>query len=379
MPAFDLDTALSAALGMGASDLHVKVPAVPRVRVDGELIDLHGFEAVTPQDTQLMRDRLLTSQVKQDDFERNGSADISYFTNESRFRVAVFSQRGSTSFVFRAIPEAPEWSTLGLPDVIMTWADEKRGLVVVTGPTGSGKSTTCAAIVDTVNSRHNSHILTIEDPIEFLHADKQALVCQREIGTDAPSYQEALRAALRQDPDVILVGEVRDEETAMTALHAAETGHLVLCTMHTLDAAETIQRFVGLFSAARASQARAMLSTTLVGISSQRLMPAPGGGRVLNTEILVNTSRIRDLIADESGGGDLAGVIADGEFYGMRSFDQDLLGHVQGGRISRETALQYSSDPHDLKLSMQAAGMESFGSRERADETPLMPESDYAA
>jgi twitching motility protein PilT len=378
MPAFDLDSALRAALEMGASDLHVKVPAVPRVRVDGELIDLPGFAPVTPMDTQLMRDRILTSQVKQDDFERNGSADLSYFIPESRFRVAVFSQRGSSSFVFRAIPAAPEWSTLGLPDVIMTWADEKRGLVVVTGPTGSGKSTTCAAIVDTVNSRHRSHILTIEDPIEFLHDDKRALVCQREIGTDAPSYQEALRAALRQDPDVILVGEVRDEETAMTALHAAETGHLVLCTMHTLDAAETIQRFVGLFSEARASLARSMLATTLVGISSQRLMPAPGGGRVLNTEILVNTSRIRDLVADEAGGGDLAGVIAAGEFYGMRTFDQDLLEHVQAGRIDREVALQYSTDPHDLKLSMQAAGMESFGSRERAEELPA-PETDYAA
>ncbi len=378
--AFDLDFALRAALELGASDLHVKVPSVPRVRVDGELVDLPGFDRVKPEDTHLLKARFLTTQIKQEAFAQRGSADLSYFTPEARFRVAAFSQRNSPSFVFRAIPTAPEADQLGLPDVISSWADEKRGLVVVTGPTGSGKSTTCAAVVDLINRRHSCHILTIEDPIEFLHRDQRALVCQREIGTDAPTYHEALRAALRQDPDVILVGEIRDEETAMTALRAAETGHLVLCTMHTVDAAETVQRFIDLFGQTRAALARQMLSGTLVGISSQRLVPGVNGGRVLNAEILVNTSRVRDLVADESGQHDLAVAIAAGEFYGMQTFDQDLLAHVREGRLDRDVAIQYSTNAHDFKLLMHAAGMESFGAREDAPAiTPPLPDPPISA
>jgi twitching motility protein PilT len=386
MPFFDLDSALRVALEMGASDLHVKVPSPPRVRVDGELIPLPGFEPITPEDTNLMRERILTSPVKQDQFETNGSADLSYFTPEGRFRVAAFSQRSSPSFVFRAIASAPTADQLGLPAVISSWADAKRGLVVITGPTGSGKSTTCAALVDMVNAKHPCHIITIEDPIEFLHLDKKALVSQREIGSDAPTYREALRAALRQDPDVILVGEVRDEETAMTALRAAETGHLVLCTMHTVDAPETVQRFIDLFGESRAQLARQMLAGALVGISSQRLVPGANGGRVLNAEVLVNSSRIRDLIGDETGQHDIALAVAAGEYYGMQTFDQDLLEHVRGGRLTRDVALQYSTNAHDLKLLMHSAGLEQFGTQRPEDAAasaqPVPPPSvapDYAA
>ena len=238
--AFDLDTALETALALGASDLHVKVPSVPRVRVNGQLRELEGFAPITPGDADSVRERVLLSAAKQKLFEETGSVDLSYFTSHGRFRVAAFTQRGSASFVFRAIPSAPATETLGLPPTVLSWADELRGLVVITGPTGSGKSTTGAALIDRVNQTRPLHILTIEDPIEYLHPDSKAIITQREIGIDAPTYHSALRAALRQDPDVILIGEVRDEETAMTALRAAETGHLVLCTMHTINASETV-------------------------------------------------------------------------------------------------------------------------------------------
>ena len=370
MAAFDLDLALRRALELGASDLHVKVPSPPRVRLDGELVDLPGADPLAPEDTDRVFARVVTSELKRRSFDERGSADLSYFTREGRFRVAAFRQRNSASFVFRAIAAAPEAGDLGLPPVFSSWADEHRGLVVVTGPTGSGKSTSCAAILDMVNRRRRCHILTIEDPIEFLHPDRRALVCQREIGSDAASYHDALRAALRQDPDVILVGEVRDEETAMTALRAAETGHLVLCTMHTVNAPETVQRFIDLFGETRTALARQMLAGTLVGISSQRLVPGAHGGRTLNAEIVVNSSRVRDLIADGAPQHELMKAIGAGEYYGMQTFDQDLLAHVKAGAIARDTAVAYATSAHDFKLSLVAAGVDRMGSRPQAGEAP---------
>ena len=273
--AFDLDTALETALALGASDLHVKVPVRaarpdrrPPARARGLRADHargHRGGAATA---------CWCSDAKRELFDETGAVDLSYFTTHGRFRVAAFTQRGSASFVFRAIPSAPATETLGLPPTVLSWADELRGLVVITGPTGAGKSTTAAALIDRVNQTRPLHILTIEDPIEYLHPDAKSIVTQREIGLDAPTYHVALRAALRQDPDVILIGEVRDEETAMTALRAAETGHLVLCTMHTINASETVQRFIDLFGERQASLARQMLAATLVGIVSQRLVPA---------------------------------------------------------------------------------------------------------
>ena len=354
--AFDLDTALADTICVGASDLHLKVPSPPRIRVGGELLDLPSHERMGPEDTLAVKEQVLTSDVKRSEFERNGSADLSYFTPKGRFRVSAFSQRGSASFVFRVVPSAPQADELGLPDTVTGWSDARRGLVVVSGPTGSGKSTTCAAIIDRANRRRACHILTIEDPIEFLHVDREAIVCQREIGLDAPSHQVALRAALRQDPDIIMVGEVRDEETAMTALRAAETGHLVLCTLHTVDAPETAQRFIDLFGEGRASMARQMLSTALVGICSQRLVPAAQGGMVLNAEVLVNSPRIRSLLQEDAKQEELRKAVFEGEFNGMRTFDQCLFDLVMNGTVSESDALSSSRNGNDFKLMLDQAG-----------------------
>jgi twitching motility protein PilT len=352
---FDLHEALHETTRVGASDLHLKVPAPPKVRVAGELTDLPGYEPLTADDNDAVFAAVMTSDAKRHAFEEHGSADLSYFTGEARFRVSAFSQRGAASFVFRVVPDAPDAEGLGLPEVVPTWADAARGLVVVTGPTGAGKSTTLAAIVDLVNRRRRAHVITIEDPIEFIHPDRRALVSQREIGLDAPNYHVALRAALRQDPDVVLIGEVRDEETAMTALRAAETGHLVLCTLHTIDAAETVHRIVDLFGEGQNMLARQMLSATLIGVCSQRLVAATGGGRILNSEVLVNSARMHDLVAGGASQGELRSAIAEGEYYGMRTFDQDLMHLVKAGRIEESEALAVATSPHDFKLLLAGA------------------------
>ncbi len=353
----DLDAALENTVRIGASDLHVKVAAAPRVRVAGRLVDLPGSSPVTLEEAEIVRQQVINSPAKQAELDDGGSADASYASGDLRFRATAFRQRGFPSFVFRAVPDAPDADALGLPSAVAGWGEVKRGLVVVTGPTGSGKSTTCAAVIDRINSTRDCHILTIEDPIEFLHEDKRALVCQREIGQDAPSYHVALRAAMRQDPDVIMVGEVRDEETAMTALRAAETGHLVVCTMHTIDAADTIQRFVDFFGEQRGPLARQMLAGTLVGVCSQRLIPSSRGGMALNAEVLMNTARIEDLIVEGMSVSEVHKAIKEGDFYGMQSFDQSLLELVRNGEVAEEDALGYSSSPNDFRLSLQQAGV----------------------
>ena len=371
--AFDLDSALADTIRIGASDLHLKVPSAPRVRVAGRLMPLPRRDALTPEDTLAVKQRVMPSEVKLREYEQNGSSDFSFFNGSGRFRVSAFSQRGSASFVFRVVPAAPEAEELGLPPTVMSWADAMRGLVVVTGPTGSGKTTTCAALLDRINRSRACHVLTIEDPIEFLHPDRQAMVCQREIGLDAPSYHVALRAAMRQDPDVIMIGEVRDEETAMTALRAAETGHLVICTMHTIDAVETVQRFVDFFGERRAPQARQMLSSTLVGVVSQRLIPTAHDSMTLNAEILVNSSRARDLISVAGSAGDLHNAIKEGGYYGMRTFDQSLLELVASGVVTETQAMDFATDGHDFKLALNQAPIplesrNSAGMREPAGE-----------
>jgi len=354
--AFDLDAALGDTIRVGASDLHLKVPATPRIRVAGRLMDLPGQEPLRPEDTLAVKEKVLTNDVKRSEFEQRGSADLSYFTSKGRFRVSAFSQRGSASFVFRVVPSAPRADELGLPAPVSGWSEARRGLVMVTGPTGSGKSTTCAAIIDRVNRQRQCHILTIEDPIEFLHTDREAIVCQREIGLDAPSYHVALRAALRQDPDVIMIGEVRDEESAMTALRAAETGHLVLCTLHTADVAETVQRFVDFFGEDRRSMAQQMLSTTLLGVCSQRLVPGAQGGMALNAEVLVNSPRVRSLIHEAAPLEELRKAVAEGDFYGMHTFDQCLFALVMSGAVNEAEALDSSRNEHDFKLMLDQAG-----------------------
>lgn len=352
---FDLDGLLRQTTSRGASDLHLKLAVRPRIRVDGELTELAQWRPFTPPDAasviaQLGRNGQLGR------LEREGSADLSYALDGTRFRVTAFRQQSAPSFVFRVIGEPPDARTLGLPEVVCSWADHHRGLVVVTGPTGSGKSTTVAALLRLINERRCCHIVTIEDPVEFVHRDRRALVSQREIGIDAPSYTHALRAVLRQDPDVVLIGEVRDEESAMTALRAAETGHLVFCTMHTIDAAETVTRFIDLFSGQRMHElGRRMLSATLIGIISQRLVPGSDGGRRLNAEVLVNSALIADLIANGAEGSKLEHAIAEGGYYGMRTFDQCLVAQIRAGAIDEQVAVNVATRPHDLRLALSGA------------------------
>ncbi len=245
--------------------------------------------------------------------------------------------------------------------MIKDLADEKRGIILLTGTTGSGKSTTLAAMIDQINSTQPEHIVTLEDPIEYLHRDKRSIINQREVGQDTESFGRAMKRVLRQDPDVILIGEMRDEETVRTALSAAETGHLVLSTLHTLDATETINRIIDFFPPHLQSQARVMLASTLRGVVGQRLMPKVGGGRVAVCEVLVVTGRVQDLILNPNETGKITEVIAEGEYYGMQTFDQALLKHVMAGTVAEEDAMTGASSPHDFKLMLQAGGQRASG------------------
>ena len=351
----DLDAALAQATALGASDLHVKVPSRPRARVGGVLRALDGSDPVTPADTEVLMLHVLPTEAKRAQFEQRGAVEVSYYTDAARFRASVFRQRGSVSLIFRLITEAPTPDGLGIPDVVLDWSKTNQGLVIVGGPTGSGKSTTSAVVIRLINEQRACHIVTIEDPIEYLHPDIEALVSQREIGVDSPNFHDALRSALRQDPDVILVGEVRDEETAMTALRAAETGHLVFCTIHTSGAAESIQRFVELFGERNEHVARELLAASLVGVVSQRLLPMKDGELALNPEVLVATARIQDMLRQSAPASALQEAMVEGGYYGMRTFDQDLSDKVRDGEIEQQAALAYATNPQDFKLMMQGS------------------------
>ena len=299
-----------------------------------------------------------------EEFESDGEADFSYsIEGVSRFRVNAFRQRGSVSIVCRAIPyQVRTIEDLGLPEVIRTLAGEPRGIVLLTGTTGSGKSTTLAAMIDHINALWPRHIITLEDPIEYLHRDKQSIINQREVGQDTESFGRAMRRVLRQDPDVILVGEMRDEETVRTALSAAETGHLVLSTLHTLDATETVNRIIDFFPPHLQQQARVMLASTLRGVVGQRLVQrSGGGGRAAICEVLVVTGRVQDLILNPNETGRITEVIAEGEYYGMQTFDQALLKQVMAGVITEDVAFEAASSPHDFKLMLQAQGQRASG------------------
>jgi twitching motility protein PilT len=373
---FDVDECLRHLIQVEGSDLHLKVPIPPTVRVHGHLSPIEGQEALQPDDTAEALRHMLTEPEKLDEFDKDGEVDFAYaMPGLARFRVNAFRQRGSTSLVCRAIPfTIRSVDELNLPPVISELADEERGIVLLTGTTGSGKSTTLAAIVDHINQSSAKHIVTIEDPIEYLHRDKKSIINQREVGFDTASFSRALRRVLRQDPDVILIGEMRDEETVHTALSAAETGHLVLSTVHTVDATESINRLLDFFPPHQQMQARAMIAGTLKGVVSQRLVPnVAGDGRVAVCEVLRMTGRVKDLITNPNETARLHEVIEEGEYYGMQTFDQALLGHLQAGRISMETALRTATHPHDFKLLVAADGrtatsMEDLGDREgRAD------------
>ncbi len=340
-----------------ASDLHLKVGAPPKLRETGRLVPLERA-ALTPEETSMIADAIVPAD-RVERFETTGEVDFAYsVAHVGRFRVNVFRQRGSISMVLRRLRfGGPSFAELGLPDVVRTLSEENRGLVLVTGPTGSGKTTTLASMIEHINRTEPVHVVTIEDPIEVLFKDEVASINQREIGNDTESFLSALRAALRQDPDVILIGEMRDTETVRAALQAAETGHLVLSTLHTVDTTETVNRVVDFFPPYQQNQIRLTLAGSLRGIVCQRLVPTVDGTLAPGLEVLVNTGRIAERIADPEKTSEIHEVIAEGGYYGMFTFDQSLLALVQAGRISVEAAMEASTAPHDLQLMLQQAGI----------------------
>lgn len=351
--AFDLNTILKVALKGGASDIHLKAGLPPMFRISGSLVPLKNARRLTPDEVTQMAFGIMNPAQKEE-FKRSHEIDLAYgVPGLGRFRVNIFQQRGTVGVVFRVIPFGVQnFESLNLPPVLEKIANEERGLVLVTGTTGSGKSTTLAAIIDYINSRKTRHILTIEDPIEFLIRDKRSIVNQREVGTDTLGFAGALKSALRQDPDVILLGEMRDFETIETALTAAETGHLVMSTLHTLDATETINRIVSVFPPYQQKQVRLQLSAILKAVISQRLVPrADGAGRVPALEVLRVTARVRELIIDADRTREIPGAIAKGYAqYGMQTFDQSLLQLLKQKLITFDEALRQATNPDDFKL-----------------------------
>ncbi len=356
---FQVDDALRYVVQSDGSDLHLKVGAPPMTRVHGALGAIPDAGPLTADDTEEALRTLVGALPARAEFDEEGEADFSYsIPSVSRFRVNAFRQRGSISIVCRAIPyQIRTIEDLGLPPAIGALAEERRGIILLTGTTGSGKSTTLAAMIDHINETRAEHIITLEDPIEYLHSDKRSIINQREVGSDTKSFARAMRRVLRQDPDVILIGEMRDEETVRTALSAAETGHLVLSTLHTLDATETINRIIDFFPPHLQQQARVMLASTLRGAVSQRLVPTvDGAGRVAASEVMIVTGRVEDLILNPEETGKISQVIAEGDYYGMQTFDQSLLTHVEGGRVTERVAMDYASSPHDFKLMLASSG-----------------------
>ena len=355
---FTLEEALDELVERQGSDLHLHVGNRPLVRIDGRLRPISADAPVLrPADTMTILHHLLPDN-RMKEFENDHELDFAYgIPGVARFRVNAFVQRGSVTIVMRALPyEIPTAEELGLPDIVTDIAREERGIILVTGTTGSGKSTTLAAMIEQINQREEKHIVTIEDPIEYLHRDGRCEVNQREVGSDTESFRRALRRVLRQDPDVILIGEMRDEETVQTALSAAETGHLVFSTLHTLDATESVNRIIDFFPPHQQLQARAMLAATLKAIISQRLVPGSHGGRVLVSEVMRTTERIKDMITDPEQTALIAQAIEEGAFYGMQTFDRDLYDAYTAGRITMDTALRFATRPHDFKLLVDAEG-----------------------
>ena len=371
---FKIDNILNKMLGAGKdiSDLNLSCGKPPQVEVSGRLVPvpIRGLDLLTPYQTEALAMGLMQGQKQHlDQLRRNGSVDLSYaIPGVTRFRVNIFYQRGTLAAVLRVIPQGiPDFDSLGLPQELKKVGGLKNGIVLVTGPTGSGKSTTLAAIINEINKTQPVHIVTIEDPIEYLHPNLQATVNQREIGADAPSFALALRAALRQAPKVILVGEMRDVETIETAFEAAETGHLVLSTLHTIDASKTVDRVIGVFPKDQHQQIRMRFGQTFQYVVSQRLLPKVGGGRVAAIEIMKGTFRTRDYIM--KGEGSLVDAIKDGDTEGMQSFDMVMESFIRSGKITRETGLAYASNRGNLELELADMDEASNDTIGFADET----------
>jgi len=351
---------LKATIEGGASDLHMKAGKPPKMRVDGKLVPVEGAPALSGEAAQALALSIMNERQKES-FGHRGEMDLAYsYPGLGRFRVNAFKQRGSVSLVFRVVPtKVKTIQELELPSILHDLALESRGLILVTGSTGSGKSTTLAAMVEHINRNKTANIITIEDPIEYLYLDRQALISQREVGYDTESFSVALRAALRQDPDVIMVGEMRDYETIHTALIAAETGHLVLSTLHTMDAPETINRIISVFPPFQQKQIRLQLASVLRGVISQRLIPrADSKGRAAACEIMIATQTVREAIIDPEKTRRLRDVIsAGGSQYGMQTFDQSLYDLMSRGIISQDAAMAWASNPDDFALKIR--GVES--------------------
>ena len=369
----DLNGLLQSAVDHGASDLHLKVGQPPVIRHDGSLQPLDGQPSLSPAQLELfLRDVCASAPARLTAFQETGELDTAYQpAGLPRFRVNAFRQRGEISFAFRLIPsDVPTFDSLRIPQGVRNLTEENRGLVLVTGATGVGKTTTLASMLGQINRSRRQHIVTIEDPIEILHGDEGCIVNQREVGLDTDSFGEALRRALRQDPDVILIGELRDSETAETALQAAESGHLVLSTMHTLDASETISRLVEFFPAVKHAQVRSILAGVLRGVVSQRLLPRVDGGRVAAFEVMVANNRIADLIR-ENRPEEISEAIDDGEFFHMQTLTVALIELVITGEVEREVAAGAAPNYHDFVIALEHALKTRAAAKRGGDEEEL--------
>ena len=365
---------LKIAVDRGASDLHLKVGSLPMMRVGGLLHPISQAKKLDHEDVVAMSTSIMST-TQREKFKDSQEVDLAYSVpGLGRFRCNVFQQRGTVGLVLRVIPmQIRTVDELGLPPVLKTIAEEERGLVLVTGTTGSGKSTSLAAMIDHVNNTREAHVMTVEDPIEFLHRDAKSIINQREVAVDTKSFAHALRSALRQDPDVILVGEMRDFETVETGLLAAETGHLVFSTLHTLDATETINRIVTVFAPHQQKQVRLQLASVLKAVISQRLMPrADGKGRAPAVEVMVSTPFIRDCVVDKEKTHLIHGAIAAGTSqYGMQTFDQSIFGLFSKGLVTYEEALRWASNVDEFKLRVQGISTTADISRDQMASTTV--------
>jgi len=355
----EIDGILKLMTDKGSSDLHIKVGSPPAIRLNGRLLVLRDLEPLTAEQTKVLAMCMMDERQKHS-FENHREIDFAYsLAGVGRFRVNVFRQRGSVGMTLRRVAtDRAAIEDLGLPPVVRQLADESRGLVLVTGTAGSGKTTTLAAMIDHINSTREGHIVTVEDPIEVLHKDKKCIVNQREIGIDTDSYADALRHVVRQDPDVILIGEMRDHETVAAALTAAEIGNLVFSTLHTIDATETISRIIDFFPPYQQKQTRLMLASTLRGIVSLRLIPSINGGLVPAVEVMVMTGTIREYIIDAEQTYKIRDAMEEGQYYGMQTFDQSLLSLYQNRLITLDDAMAMAGNAHDFKIKVRQLGVD---------------------
>jgi len=371
----ELDRLLERAVELGASDIHLKVGRVPIVRLDGSLTPLEEWPTLGDTEVENVLERVCASDPSRlDTFHATGDLDVAYKAERlPRFRVNGYRQRGATSFAFRMIPKhIPTFAELCLPPGVQRLAEERQGLILVTGPTGSGKSTTLAAMIDHINRTRRSHIVTVEDPIEYMHSDQSCVVNQREVGLDTESFKRALRQVLRQDPDIILIGELRDTESAETALQAAESGHLVLSTIHTIDAAETVSRMIEFFPGIKQAQVRSILAGVLRGVVSQQLLPRAGGGRVAAVEIMVTNARIAELIL-ENHTDEITDAIEKGSFLQMQTSQQALIELVLSGQAERDVAANVARNRHDFLVALDHALKRQAAERAQADAATRPP------